>query len=128
MTPLKNHQQVILCSRFIQKNSIFAQVMIQSLSLTPEISLVAAPTAVMAELAGEAIILDTVSGTYYGLKNEVGTRIWELIQQPIPITNVCQALLSEYEVDPKECQSDVVEFLQVIVDHGLAEICHEKAI
>lgn len=100
--------------------------MIQSSLLTPETSVVGTSTAVMAELAGEAIVLDTASGTYYGFKNEVGNRIWELIQQPIPITNVCQTLLSEYEVDPKECQSDVVEFLQVIVDHGLAKISDEK--
>jgi hypothetical protein len=102
--------------------------MIQSSSLTPQTLIVASPTAVMAELAGEVIVLDTTSGIYYGLKNEVSTRIWQLIQQPISISSIGDALLSEYDVDPERCQRDVLELIQAILDQNLAETCDEKAL
>jgi hypothetical protein len=36
---------------------------------------------VSCNLAGEAVILNTKSGIYFGLK-PVGARIWELVQEP----------------------------------------------
>lgn len=95
-------------------------------SLTPQTVIVASQTVVIAELGGEAIVLDTTSGIYYGLKNEVSTRIWQLIQQPISISSICDAILSEYEIDIEQCKSDVVEFLSVILKQELATICDEK--
>ena len=40
----------------------------------------AAKEQVSCDLAGEAVILNLKSGQYFGL-NEVGTRIWNLIQE-----------------------------------------------
>ncbi|NBD18698.1 MAG: PqqD family peptide modification chaperone [Cyanobacteria bacterium] len=100
--------------------------MIQSSSLTPETLIVATQTAVMAELGSEAIVLDTASGNYYGFKNEVSTRIWQLIQQPTPISKICEAIYTEYEIDLAQCKSDVLNFLKVIFDKELVEIYDEK--
>ena len=38
------------------------------------------PDVVFRDLDGEAVILDLVSGTYFGL-NEVGTRVWRLVDE-----------------------------------------------
>ena len=99
----------------------------EALSLTIHTRIVASQTAMMSEFAGEAIILDTASGTYYGLSNQVGIRIWQLIQQPTNIDRVCDAILVEYEVEPEQCLGDVLALLQELVDYNLAEICHESA-
>ena len=99
----------------------------KALSLTIHTQIVASQTALMSELAGEAIILEPASGTYYGLSNQVGIRIWQLIQQPTNIGRVWDAILAEYEVEPEQCRGDVLELLQELVDHNLAEICHESA-
>ena len=52
---------------------------------------VAAKDQMSSELAGEAVILDMESGTYFGL-NEVGARVWSLIQEPRAVRDIQDAL------------------------------------
>ena len=82
---------------------------------------VASQNPVSANLAGEAVILDPDSGMYYGL-NEVGARVWELIQEPKMVDEIRDALLAEYEVEPERCQQDLFALLQNLADKGLVEI------
>lgn len=82
---------------------------------------VASQNPVSANLAGEAVILDPDSGMYYGL-NEVGARVWELIQDPKTVDEIRDALLTEYEVKPERCERDLFALLQNLADKGLVEI------
>lgn len=82
---------------------------------------VASQNPVSANLAGEAVILDPDSGMYYGL-NEVGARVWELIQDPKTVDEIRDALLTEYEVEPERCERDLFALLQNLADKGLVEI------
>jgi len=43
-------------------------------------------------ILAEAVILDLKSGVYYGL-NDVGTRIWHLIQEPKTLNEIQDAIL-----------------------------------
>ena len=53
---------------------------------------------VSCDLSGESAILNLKAGVYYGL-NEVGTRIWKLIQEPRRVGDLRDTILEEYEVD-----------------------------
>jgi hypothetical protein len=81
----------------------------------------AASGLVSSELAGEAVILDLKSGTYYGL-DQVGARIWELIQQPKTINEIRDTLLAEYDVEAERCQADLQTLLQELDAKQLLEI------
>lgn len=70
------------------------------------------------EVRGEAVILNIQSGTYYGL-DEVGTRIWQLVQQPVSLGDVLATLLSEYEVEPGRCERDLCRYIDDLADKGL---------
>ena len=59
------------------------------------------------DLHGEAVLLDTVTGRYYGL-NEVGTRMWSLLQLHGEIEAVCRALLIEYDVPEERLREDLL--------------------
>jgi hypothetical protein len=72
-------------------------------------------------LTEETAILDVKLGIYYGL-NPVGTRIWQLIQEPRTVYEVRDALLEEYEVAPERCERDVLALLQELASKGLIEI------
>lgn len=82
---------------------------------------VATKEQVACEVDGEAVILDLKSETYFGL-DPVGTRIWDLIQEPARVEDVCQALLEEYEVDPDRCRREVVDLLNEMAEEGIVEI------
>jgi hypothetical protein len=70
------------------------------------------------DLDGEAVLLDTVSGRYFGL-NEVGTRMWSLLQRHGEIDEVCRALLAEYEAPEERLREDLLRFVDTLAAKGL---------
>jgi hypothetical protein len=76
---------------------------------------------ISSSLGNEEVILHLQSGTYYGL-NEVGSRIWHLIQEQKPISEIYQQLLIEYNIDADQCKRDVLALLQQLADEHLIEI------
>jgi hypothetical protein len=74
-----------------------------------------------AEVAGETVILGLTSGRYYGL-DPVGARIWQLLQSPLTVAEVCRAIVAEYDVEPDRCQADLLMLLQKLLDAGLVEV------
>jgi hypothetical protein len=76
---------------------------------------------VACDLAGEAVILNLKSGQYFGL-NEVGARIWNLIQQPKKVGAVLDALLKEYDVALDHLERDLFALLEQMVINGLIEV------
>lgn len=82
---------------------------------------VASKGQVSSSLGDEAAILDTLRGVYYGL-NPVGTRVWNLLQQPIRVADLRDSLVREYEVEPARCEQDLFELLSKLESSGLIEV------
>jgi len=81
----------------------------------------AAKEQVSCDLAGEAVILNLKSGQYFGL-NEVGTRIWNLIQEPKTVGAVFDALLKEYAVTLDQLERDLSAVLEEMTKNDLIEV------
>ena len=82
---------------------------------------VAARDQVSCDLAGEVAILDMKSGIYYGL-NALGARIWNLVQEPKIVSELCEIILEEYDVEADRCEHDILALLQELTAKGLVEI------
>jgi hypothetical protein len=78
--------------------------------ITSQSIVVAAPDQVSSDLAGEAVILNLATGMYYGL-DEVGARIWSLLQQPCAVAALRDTIVGEYDVEPGRCEQDLLELL-----------------
>ncbi|MFA0833866.1 MAG: PqqD family peptide modification chaperone [Methanobacterium formicicum] len=76
---------------------------------------------VSCDLGGETAMLDMKEGIYYGL-NEMGTIIWEFIQEPVTLQEIVDKILGEYEVDEETCFADLVELIEQMVKNRLVEI------
>jgi hypothetical protein len=76
---------------------------------------------VSCDLAGEQVILELKSGTYYGLQ-DVGYRIWQLLEDQRSLAEICGVLVREYDVSPEQCRQEVSAFLDELVSAGLVEI------
>lgn len=63
------------------------------------------------QVDGEIVMMSVANEQYYGL-DTVGSRIWELIAQPRSAFEVCEILLSEFQVDRDTCQRDVLNFME----------------
>lgn len=92
--------------------------------VTGDSRVVVAKEQISSDLDGEAVILNLKSGVYYGL-NTVGASIWNLIQQPRTISEIQDALLAEYEVEPQQCDRDLLAMLQEMEAEGLIEVSDE---
>ncbi|MDQ3605461.1 MAG: PqqD family peptide modification chaperone [Gemmatimonadota bacterium] len=72
-------------------------------------------------MGGETVILNLADSTYYGL-DPVGTRVWDLVQEPKTVREVVDTLLQEYEVERDRCEQDILALLGELVFHSLIEI------
>jgi hypothetical protein len=94
--------------------------MIESM-ITTASRVVVSKDQVSCDLAGEAAILGLKNGVYYGL-DPVGARIWNLIQTPVQVSAVRDAIVNEYEVEAERCERDLLDLLQKFAEQGLIEV------
>lgn len=72
-------------------------------------------------LHDELVMMDIEKGKYFSL-NPVATRIWDLLEKPLPPEELCEALMEEYEVNSTQCRKEVGEHLEEMVKLGLITI------
>jgi hypothetical protein len=70
------------------------------------------------ELQGEAVLLNLKTGVYLGL-NQLGTRIWQLLQENGDLNQVRGAILQEYDVTEEKCEQDLLELVRQMEKQGL---------
>jgi hypothetical protein len=80
---------------------------------------------VTSTLDGEIVMMSVDNGEYYGL-DEIGTRIWELLEKPIVIDNLINCLTNEFEVDRQECEQDTLDFLEDMFSRKLIDLLVAK--
>ena len=76
---------------------------------------------VACELLGELLILQTASGVYYGL-DDVGKRVWSLMNEPRQVSGIRDALVAEYNVDRETCTRDLLAHLERLASKRLIEV------
>ena len=72
--------------------------------------------------AGELVILDLDTDEYYGLE-DVGARVWQLLDAGASFAEMISTLLDEYEVEPEVLRRDVADLLGGLIDAGLVTAC-----
>ncbi len=73
-----------------------------------------------AELDNELVMMSVERGSYYGL-DPVGSKIWELLEEPMTVRELIDKLLEIYEVDPATCEKETLEFLASMEKEQLLE-------
>jgi hypothetical protein len=68
-----------------------------------------------------SVVLQTATGVYYEL-NHVSQRIWALTAHPISVRALSEAMIGEYSVERKRCETDVSRFLDQLVNAGLVTV------
>lgn len=74
-----------------------------------------------ADVADTSVLLDIDSGYFFQL-NRTGTAIWALVSEPRSLGAICDQLAGEFRVDPETCRTDVVEFVEELLERGVLEI------
>lgn len=88
-------------------------------------TIVAASDVLATEFGDEVVILNLRDGVYYGLE-DVGTRIWQLLQQPVSVLTIREAIVAEFDVESARCERDIRLLLTDLVARRLVEIRGEE--
>lgn len=59
----------------------------------------------------ELVMADIDRGKYYSL-NPIATAIWQNLERPITVEELCERLCQQYEVSAEQCAADVMPFLE----------------
>ncbi|HEV2289487.1 MAG TPA: PqqD family protein [Candidatus Acidoferrales bacterium] len=94
-------------------------------ALTPDAVIVATKEQVSCDLGDEAAILGMKNSVYYGL-NPVGAAIWRLLQRPRSVSELRDAIASEYDVSAKQAEDDILNLMQQLMSEGLVEFAGES--
>lgn len=73
------------------------------------------------EIDGEVVMMSLERGNCYGLDNSAA-RIWKLLETPMSVAKLCEALSREYAVEPEHCQAEVLTFLEQLRQENLIQI------
>lgn len=87
----------------------------------PDRRITLSPNALFQDIAGDAVILDLTSASYFGLDG-VGVRFWKLLQADPSFQRAREALLAEYDVAPARLESDLDALLAQLAEAGLVTV------
>lgn len=73
------------------------------------------------DLDGEKVMMNLNKGQYF-MMNEVGSRIWDIIEESTDVKGIIKKLREEYEVDEKTCTDTVFEFLSSLNEYDLIKV------
>ena len=73
----------------------------------------------------ELVILNVAKNNYVGL-DEIGLRIWELLEKPIRVAELCKQLSREFDAAPEQIIEDTIPFLADLNDEGLINLADEQ--
>ncbi len=79
---------------------------------------------VATEIDNVVVMMSVEQGKYYGL-DSVGSRAWNLLEQPRRVTDVCAIIQDECAVDRETCERDIVEFINRLVAANLLKVVDE---
>ena len=79
------------------------------------------PDLIFTEVDNDLVILSIANSKYYGAES-VGRYIWQLIEQPIVIADVCAALLDKFEIDRPTCEREMLTFLGQLLSEKLIDV------
>ena len=91
------------------------------MSLPPETVIARRDGPLTAAVDDDLVMFDAERGEYFGL-DRVGRRIWELLETPRSVGELCTTLMAEFEVTAETCRADVGTFIERLHDAELVEL------
>jgi hypothetical protein len=86
----------------------------------PDELVVRDPDMIAAEMDGDLVMMSIEQGRYFGISG-VGTRVWELLEKPASVDQLCAAVLEEYDVDEGVCRADIHAYVEKLLGMGLLQ-------
>ena len=77
---------------------------------------------IMTAPVDQEIVLLNMKGNNYISLDAIGRRIWELLENPIAVDELCTKLGGEFEATQEQISADVLPFLTELEGEGLVRV------
>lgn len=74
-----------------------------------------------AEVGDETVLMSVESGSYGGL-DDIGSDIWQRLEKPLFVAELCDALASDYDAPRSAIEKDVLFFLGALQQKQMIDI------
>lgn len=75
-------------------------------------TLIARNKDILANLVGdEVVMMDMGKGKYFGV-NKTGSYIWQLLEQPATIGELCDRLVADFGISKEQCTNELKPFIE----------------
>lgn len=75
---------------------------------------------VSCKINDEVAILNLDRAIYFGLQG-VGVHIWESLEEPRSVADLCALVMAEFDVSEEVCKTDILQILASLEAEGLVE-------
>lgn len=72
------------------------------------------------KMVGQTVMMSIARGKYFALDG-TGQCIWECLAEPVSIGQIIERLLDQFEVDREQCETEVISFLNEMMENGLTK-------
>lgn len=86
--------------------------------LSLDLPLIRNPDLIAADMDGETVMMSIERGAYFGLGG-IGSRLWDLLEQPTTVTDMAATICEEYSVDSETCMQDIRGFIAEMMENSL---------
>jgi hypothetical protein len=93
---------------------------------SPRSTVSASPNVVSCELDGDSVLLNLDTSRYFRL-NSVGSLLWSKLEAPCTVSELQDAVVEGFDVEPDRCARDIEALLSSLVESGLVTIADGTA-
>ena len=94
---------------------------LEPLFRNPATRVVRSGSALSAKVDGEVVLMTVENGKYVGL-DDVGTDVWERLEQPVSVRDLWRGLSADWAAGPGTIEKDTAALLTTLHREGLIEI------
>jgi hypothetical protein len=71
---------------------------------------------------GEALAMMDVDAGKYFLLDDVAAAVWSRLAEPVRVADLVAELRQRYDVDPEQCEADLLPFLGLLREKKLVRV------
>jgi hypothetical protein len=72
------------------------------------------------EMDGELVMMGADQGEYFSLR-DVAASLWQHLEQPRTLDELCDLVAAEYDVSAQDCRADIVAFLDDLAAKSMVD-------
>ena len=93
--------------------------------MRPETVLVRNAGLSAAPIDRELVMLNPASDHYIAL-DEIGRAVWELLENPLPVDELCRRLSQRFDATPERIATDLLPFLSELSAEGIISVVDNR--